>query len=313
MGAPYSLDLRERVVAAASSGMSCARAAVHYQVSHSSAIRWAKRNAETGSPAALPMGGKKPFVLTHEEAWIRSRMAEQPDLTGRELLAELTARGVEVSYYGVWHFLDHAGLSCKKSPRASEQDRADVARRRRQWQQRQGHVSAARLVFVDETWAKTNMTRTHGRCAKGQRLVAKVPHGHRKTLTFVAGLRFDGMTAPCVFDGPINTESFLAWVEQFLVPTLRPGDVVVMDNLSSHKDPAIRRAIRSAGAKLFYLPPYSPDLNPIEQAFAKLKTLLRKQNARSLEQVEAAIGRLLTSITPEDCRNFFGNAGYAST
>ena len=109
-------------------------------------------------------------------------------------------------------------------------------------------VPAARLVFIDETWAKTNMTRLHGRCAKGQRLVAKVPHGHRKTLTFVAGLRCDGITAPCVFDGPINTESFLAWVVQFLVPSLRPGDIVVMDNLSSHKDPAIRRAIRDAGA-----------------------------------------------------------------
>jgi transposase len=116
MGAPYSLDLRERVVAAVADGMSCAEAAAHYQVSHSSAIRWAKRNAERGSPAALPMGGRKPFTLRHEEAWIRSRVAEKPDLTGRELLAELTARGVEVSYYGVWHFLDHAGLSFKKKP-----------------------------------------------------------------------------------------------------------------------------------------------------------------------------------------------------
>jgi transposase len=132
-------------------------------------------------------------------------------------------------------------------------------------------------VFIDETWAKTNMTRTHGRCARGQRLVARVPHGKRKTLTFVAGLRCDGITAPCILDGPINAESFLAWVVQFLIPTLRPGDIVVMDNLSSHKKPIIRRVIRAAGAKLFYLPPYSPDLNPIEQAFAKLKILLRRQ------------------------------------
>jgi transposase len=174
-------------------------------------------------------------------------------------------------------------------------------------------VSAARLVFIDETWAKTNMTRMHGRCAKGQRLVAKVPHSHRKTLTFVAGLRCDGITAPCVFDGPINTESFLAWVVQFLVPSLRPGNIVVMDNLSSHKDPAIRRAIRDAGAKLFFLPRYSPDLNPIEQAFAKLKTLLRKENARSFEQVETAIGKLLKQLTPLECRNFFSEAGYTST
>jgi transposase len=157
------------------------------------------------------------------------------------------------------------------------------------------------------------MTRTHGRCARGRRLVAKVPRGRRKTLTFIAGLRCDRITAPCVIDGPIDTESFLAWVEQFLAPTLRPGEIVVMDNLSSHKAPAIRRAIRSAGAKLFYLPRYSPDLNPIEQAFAKLKTLLRKENARSLEQVEAGIVRSLGKLTPGECRSFFIKAGYAPT
>lgn len=169
-----------------------------------------------------------------------------------------------------------------------------------------------RLIFVDETWAKTNMTRLHGRCARGQRLVAKVPHGHRKTLTFVAGLRCDGIVAPCLLDGPIDADSFLAWVEQFLVPTLRPRDIVVMDNLSSHKAPAIRQAIRSTGAKLFYLPPYSPDLSPIEQTFSKLKTLLRKENARTFEEVESAIGQLLKMLTPTECRNFFSEAGYAS-
>jgi len=122
------------------------------------------------------------------------------------------------------------------------------------------------LIFIDETWAKTNMTRLHGRCAKGERLVAKVPHGHRRTLTFVAGLRCDGIIAPCVFDGPIDGECFLAWVLQFLVPDLRPGDIVVMDNLSSHKRSEVRAAIESVGATLRYLPPYSPDLNPIEPA-----------------------------------------------
>lgn len=202
------------------------------------------------------------------------------------------------------------GSASKKSLRASEQDRADVARRRQQWKERQGSVSATRLIFVDETWAKTNMTRLHGRCAKGKRLVAKVPHGPRKTFTFVAGLRCDGIIAPCLLDGPIDGESFLAWIEQFLVATLRAGDIVVMDNLSSHKDPAIRQAIRSVGAKLFYLPPYSPDLNPIEQAFSKLKTLLRKANARSFEAIEIALRELLNKMTPQDCRNYFSEAGY---
>ncbi len=131
-------------------------------------------------------------------------------------------------------------------------------------------------MFIDETCTTTNMTRSHGRCAAGQRLVNKVPHGHWKTLTFVAVLRCDRITAPCVFDGPINGPSFLAYVTQLLVPTLLPGDIVVMDNLGSHKGAGVRRAIRAAGAKLFFLPPYSPDLNPIEQVFAKLKTLLRR-------------------------------------
>jgi transposase len=151
------------------------------------------------------------------------------------------------------------------------------------------------------------MTRTHGRCAKGQRLLAKVPHGRRETLTFIAALRCDGLRAPCLLDGPIDADSFLAWIEQFLIPTLRPSDIVVMDNLSSHRDPAIRRAIRNAGAKLFYLPKYSPDLNPFEQAFAKLKTLLR------FDAIEAAIAALLNTITPIECRNFFAEAGYAPT
>jgi transposase len=156
------------------------------------------------------------------------------------------------------------------------------------------------------------MTRLHGRCAVGHRLVAKVPHGHWKTLTFVAGLRCDGIVAPCVFDRPINAVSFLAWVTEFLLPTLRRGDVVIMDNLSSHKAAAIRRAIRSVGALLIFLPPYSPDLNPIEQAFSKLKTLLRKENARTQEQTENCIGTLLNRITADECANYFREAGYST-
>ncbi len=159
---------------------------------------------------------------------------------------------------------------------AAEQDRPDVARRRLRWKKYQARIDPSRLVFIDETWAKTNMTRTRGWCRRGKPLVAKVPHGHWKTLTFLAALRQDAITAPCVLDGPINGEAFLAYVEQILVPTLKRGDVVVMDNLGSHKNRAIRNAIRAAGARLVFLPPYSPDLNPIEQVFAKLKTLLRK-------------------------------------
>jgi len=156
------------------------------------------------------------------------------------------------------------------------------------------------------------MTRTHGRCARGKRLVAKAPHGRWRTLTFLAALRADRIDAPCVIDGPINGRRFLAYVEQFLVPTLRPGDIVVIDNLGSHKGKAVRRAIRAVGAKLLFLPAYSPDLNPIEQVFAKLKTLLRKAAERTVEATWQRIGQLLDHFTPTECANYLRNSGYAS-
>ena len=195
---------------------------------------------------------------------------------------------------------------------ASEQDRRDVAWRRSQWKKHQDRLDPRRLVFVDETWAKTNMTRTRGWCRKGLPLKAKVPQGHWKTMTFLAALRHDRIAAPCVFDGPINGERFLAWVQQALAPTLNPGDVVIMDNLSSHKSPAIRKAIRDAGARLFFLPPYSPDLNPIEQVFAKLKTLLRKADERTIDATWRRIGKLLECFYPQECANYIRNSGYAS-
>ena len=168
-------------------------------------------------------------------------------------------------------------------------------------------------MFIDETWAKTNMTRLHGRIMRGQRLRALVPYGHWKTMTFVGALRCEGITAPLVLDGPMNAASFLAYVEQVLVPTLRPGDIVVMDNLSSHKGRAIRRAIRAAGAKLFFLPPYSPDLNPIEQMFSKLKTLLRRAAERTVEATWKRIGTLLKEFSATECANYVRNSGYVST
>ena len=157
------------------------------------------------------------------------------------------------------------------------------------------------------------MTRTHGWSALGQRLLGFVPHGHWKTLTVLAALRHDTVTAPCVFDGPINGRSFLAYVREILVPTLRPRDIVVLDNLGSHKSEAVRQAIRDAGARLLFLPPYSPDLNPIEQVFAKLKTLLRKLDTRSVEATWRGVGETLNQFSPTECANYLENAGYRST
>ena len=187
-----------------------------------------------------------------------------------------------------------------------------MARKRARWKRWQGRLDPRRLVFIDETWAKTNMTRTHGRSPRGERLVAKVPHGRWKTMTFIAALRCDAIIAPLVLDQPINGEWFLAYVEQALIPTLKPGDVVVMDNLGSHKGKAVRRALRRCGAHLLFLPPYSPDLNPIEQVFAKLKTLLRRADERCIETTWRRIGQLLDRFSPAECSNYLRHAGYAS-
>jgi transposase len=181
------------------------------------------------------------------------------------------------------------------------------------WRAHQHRFDPTRLVFVDATWVKTNTTRRRGWSPRGTPLPAKVPHGHWKTLTFLAGLRHDRIVAPCVIDGPINGVSFTAWVSQFLAPTLRPGDIVIADNLGSHKGKATRKVIRSVGARLFFLPAYSPDLNPIEMVFAKLKTLPRKSDARSVEATWRRIGDLLSAFSDEECAAYLRHAGYAST
>ena len=175
----------------------------------------------------------------------------------------------------------------KKSVYASEQDRPDVATARERWVAAQKLLDPDRLIFIDETGTSTNMARLRGRCRRGERLIGKVPHGHWKITTFVAGLRRDAITAPFVIDQPMNSAIFKAYLEQCLVPTLKPGDIVVMDNLSSHKSDEVRQIIEAAGANLLYLPPYSPDFNPIEQAFSKLKAHLRKASERS---VPCAVG-----------------------
>jgi transposase len=185
-----------------------------------------------------------------------------------------------------------------------------VARRRAQWTKYQNRVEPERLVFIDETWTRTDMAPLRGWALRGQRLTAKVPHGRWKTMTFLAALRHDRIDAPWFIEGPINGESFRTYVEKVLVPTLRPGDIVIMDNLGSHKGKAVRQFIRSAGAKLFFLPKYSPDLNPIEQVFAKLKHVLRKAAARTADAVCDAIGHTLGAFTPEECANYLQNSGY---
>jgi len=314
MGKPYSIDLRERVVAAVETGgMSCHRAAAQFGVGISTAINWVRRLRETGSVAPGEMGGHKPKSISGEHrAWLLERTREK-DFTQRGLVAELAERGLKVDYRTVWSFVHAEKLSFKKTVAAGERDRPDVARRRAQWVKHQNKIAPERLVFLDETWTKTNMAPRRGWAPLGIRLAAKVPHGHWNTTTFLAALRHDRSDAPWLLDGPIDGESFQLYVEKVLLPTLRPGDIVIMDNLGSHKGKALRRLIRSAGAKLIFLPKYSPDLNPIGQVFAKLKHLLRKAAARTLDSLCAAIGQLLAAFKPGECANYFRNAGYALT
>lgn len=174
-------------------------------------------------------------------------------------------------------------------------------------------VDPRRLVFLDETWASTNMTRRYGRSRRGQRLIAKVPHGHWKTTTFVAALRQDGLTAPVVIDGAMNGVVFLAYVRQQLAPTLRAGDIVVMDNLAAHKVAGVREAIESVGATLVYLPPYSPDFNPIELVFSKLKWLLRSAAIRTVDGLWTSLGQLPDEFLPDECLRYFRHCGYATS
>jgi len=188
-----------------------------------------------------------------------------------------------------------------------------VREAREAWKAAQPGLDPARLVFLDETWAATNMTRRYGRAPSGQRLVDAVPHGHWKVTTFVAALRQGGLVAPMTCDGAVNGDLFVAYVEQCLVPALQPGDVVVMDNLAVHKRAEVRGRIEAAGCRLLYLPPYSPDLNPIEKAFAKLKALLRKAKERTVAGLTRFLCFCAEAFSAEECPNYFASCGYPAT
>ncbi|UWU93986.1 IS630 family transposase [Bradyrhizobium sp. CB1015] len=311
MGKPYSLDLRKRVVAAIEGGMSRNQAAKQFGVAISTAIGWMKRVDETGSVEPSQIGGYKPKAISGEHAVWLSQRIKDGDFTIRGLVAELAGRGLKVDYHSVWDFVHAEKLSFKKKRvAAGERDRPDVARRRAQWAKYQSRVEAERLVFIDETWTRTDMAPLRGWAPRGHRLHAKVPHGRWKTMTFLAALRHDRIDAPWFIEGPIDGVSFRTYVEKVLLPTLQPGDIVVLDNLGSHRSKAVRQLIRSVGAKLFFLPKYSPDLNPIEQVFAKLKHLVRKAAARTVDSLCAAIGHALDAFTSEECANYLKNSGY---
>ncbi|WP_141683930.1 IS630 family transposase, partial [Rhizobium sp. AC44/96] len=311
MARPFSDDLRERVVCAVTrEGLSCRAAAKRFGIGVSTAIDWVRRLRETGSPAPGQMGGHKRRTICGEQrVWLIERCRAQA-FTLRGLVAELAERGLKVDYSAVRTFVHEEGLSYKKKTLvASERERPDVVARRTRWLKHRHRIDPARLVFIDETWTKTNMAPLRGWAPRGERLLGRAPFGHWNTMTFVAALRVDRVSAPWIIDGPINGERFLIYVEKVLVPELRPGDIVVMDNLGSHKAGAIRAAIRKAGARLFFLPQYSPDLNPIEMLFAKIKHRLRQAQARTRNAVSDALAIILQTVTPQECQNHFSEAG----
>ncbi|WP_232480924.1 IS630 family transposase [Roseomonas sp. KE2513] len=313
MTAPLSQDLRKRLVWAVEEGASAREAAARFAVSASAAIKLVRRVRQTGSTAPAKIGGyRKPLLAGHEE-FLQELTASRKGITLAEIRAALIERGVApVSLMTIWSMLSGSSTRIKKTLRASEQDRPDVAEHRRHWRVWQRYMDPERFVFLDETGAATNMVRRYGWGPRRERLVDAAPHGHWRTTTFIAGLRSTDLVAPLVLDGPMIGDAFLAYVGQFLAPVLSKGDVVVLDNLPAHKVAGVREAIRATGASLLYLPPYSPDLNPIEQAFAKLKALLRKAAARTREALWNTIGRLLETFIPAECRNYLANSSYAS-
>ncbi len=313
MTRPLSNDLRRRVVTAVvDGGMTRRGAARRFGIAPSTAIKWVDAWRRTGSYRPRAQGGDRRSrrIEAHAEV-VLALVDETPDMTLAEIATHLEdEHGLRVSQSTVWRFFHRRGITFKKTAHASEQQRPDVLRRRRAWVDTQPDLDPEKLVFVDETGASTKMARRCGRAPRGHRCRAPVPHGHWKTTTFVGALRLSGMTAPMVLDGAMHGAAFFAYVEQVLVPALEPGDIVVMDNLACHRSAAVRDAIQSAGAELRFLPPYSPDFNPIEMAFSKLKASLKRRAARSVNELWEAIGEATDTFTPAECQNYFAAAGY---
>ncbi|MFD2189408.1 IS630 family transposase [Pistricoccus aurantiacus] len=312
MARAYSDDLRSRVVNAYQQGASASAAAARFLIGTDTAVRWIRQWRETGDYRPRPQGRSRGRArLDTHESFILALVEAQQDITLAEIAQHLRdERDVVASPTTIWRFFDRRRITYKKTAHASEQQRDDVAQARQDWRCWQTALDPRRLVFIDETATSTRMARQRGRARRGERCQASIPYGHWKTTTFVGGLRLNGMTAPLVLDGPMDGEAFRAYIEQRLVPTLAPGDWVVMDNLPAHKVKGVREAIKEAGASLLYLPPYSPDFNPIEQAFAKLKALLRGAAIRTLPALWDAIGEVISRVSPTECRHYFRAAGY---
>ncbi|NJM81111.1 MAG: IS630 family transposase [Tabrizicola sp.] len=310
----HPIEIRSRVIDFVEEGHGHREAARHFRVSPRFVNDMVVLKRESGGLEPKALGGQRRSKLSPYDDWMRARLVEKGDLTLDEIVVELASvHCVAVHRGSVGKWLHRLGLSHEKTLLASEQLRPDVAERRRAWIEERQPVFAnmlERLVFIDETSLKTNLVKTTGWALVGQRLIDHAPFGHWNTQTFIAGLGHDGLIAPWVLDGAMNSVSFETYVEKELAPALKPGQVVVADNLSSHKSPRVVELLAAKGCTITFLPPYSPDLNPIEMAFSKLKTLIRKAAARTYQALWKQVGRVCDLFTSQECSNYFRAAGY---
>lgn len=300
----YPLDLRERAARFVEAGPSCHAAAAHFSVSVSFVVRLMGAFRAAGSLAPKPCGGRRHAKLDPHRAFLIARIEES---------RYHHAAGTKADPVSLSRWLLRNGYRFKKTLLASEQDRPDIKAAREEWTAtRQPHMRLEphRLVFLDETGTTTKMTRPRGRCPKGRRLRSKAPFGHWMTQTLVAGLRCDKLAAPFVVNAPMDRRIFEPYVEKELAPTLAKGDAVILDNLAAHKSKAAEKAIKARGARILFLPPYSPDLSPIEMAFAKLKARLRAKAVRTIDALWQETGHICDLFAPAECHNYFAAAGY---
>jgi transposase len=309
MRGPYPGELRVRVIRLVEGGASRREAADQFDVSVSSAIRWVQRFRDDGTSDPMPRGGSTSPLEKYAER-VHALIREQPDLTLDEMALALRKQRIRASRSALSRFFARHGITVKKSLQAAERKRADVARARRCWVREQGLLDPARLVFIDETAVTTNMVRLNGWNPRGERLVGDVPMGHWETLTFIAGFRQTGIVAPMMIKGAMNGQAFLAYIEQCLVPTLKRRDIVVIDNVSFHKVAGVEEALQTRRASLRYLPPYSPEFNPIELVFHPLKAMLRKAAERTIAGLQRRVRTFIQSLDPAECMRYFGHAGY---
>ncbi|MCY4190281.1 MAG: IS630 family transposase [Rhodospirillaceae bacterium] len=314
MGKPHPMELRERVVAFVEEGNTHRSAAAHFRVSIKFVNDMVKLKRETGSLAPKPQGNGGWSKLGPYDDWARRRLAERSDLTLEGLARALRdEHGLRVAVSLIGYWLHRLGLSHKKTLRAAEQSRPEVARERALWINRRQPFMVDflhRLAFIDETSLKTNMIKKTGWAPRGERLIDHAPHGHWNTQTFIAALRHDRLDAPWILKGAMDRGMFDLYIETQLAPTLHKGDVVILDNLPVHKSPKSQALLKEQGSWFLFLPRYSPDLNPIEMAFAKLKALIRKAAARTYDDLWQAVGHVCDLFTDEECFNFFKAAGY---